>query len=243
MITRHLLLAATAALLLGGTDLRAEGLQGRWTIAARAGTTSEVTGDILSGSTGSLFEQPVTIEAKKYRRVYKPSLLTEAQIGYFVSQKSEILVRGSYYETKKVGVEAGTLGPDKVDVFLDRYVEWGVEAAWHRYLVTDRRLKSYVGPVAGARFLDSILATFSIPDARSVIQNVPLHKAGAVALFGVDIGFSFDLTRNVFVGVETGLRYQTKPPRPSATVPGLEMIGSGGDRWSAPVTAALGVRF
>jgi hypothetical protein len=240
-MTRRLSLAAIAALLLGGADLRAEGLQGRFSLAVQGGTDSEISGDVLSGASGDLFGTTVTVDAKKYRNVYSPGFRAHVQAGYGVSAKSEIVVRGSYYKADANGVQAGTAGEHPLYAFVDQYKEWGVEAAWHRYLATDRRLKSYFGPVAGARFLDSILSTFTIPDAQTEILNVPVHGAGAVAVFGVDLGFTFDLSRNIFVGVETGLRYQTKPPQPTQP-PGVA-IGQGGDRWSAPVTATVGARF
>jgi hypothetical protein len=241
MMTRRLSLAATVALLLGGADLRAEGLQGRFSLAVQAGTDSELSGDVLSGASGDLFGTTVTVQAKKYRNVYKPDFRARVQAGYGVSEKSEILVRGSYYKADPTGVQAGTAGGHPLYAFIDRYREWGVEAVWHRYLATDRRLKSYFGPVAGARFLDSILGTFTIPEAQTQILNVPVHGAGAVAVFGLDLGFTFDLSRNVFVGVETGVRYQTRPAQ--ATQPPGVALGQGGDRWSAPVTATLGARF
>jgi len=241
MMTRRLSLAATAALLLWGADLRAEGLQGKFSLAVQAGTDSEISGDILSGASGDLLGTPVTVDAKKYRNVYKPDLRVRVQAGYGVSAKSEVLVRGSYYKADASGIQVGTAGGHPLYAFIDPYKEWGVEAAWHFYLATDRRLKSYFGPVAGARFLDSILCTFTIPDAQTEIQNVPLHGAGTVAVFGLDLGFTFDLSKNVFVGVETGVRYQTNLPQP-AQPPGIP-IGQGGDRWSAPVTATFGARF
>jgi hypothetical protein len=242
MSTRHLLLAATAVCVLGTTDLRAEGLQGRWIIALQAGSTTELGGDAIGGVTGTLFGMPATVDAVSYKKVYGPSFLGQVMIGYGVSPKSEIVVRGMHYKSNAVGVQAGTVAGDPLYAFLDPYEEWGVEAGWHWYIAVDRRLKSYLGPTVGARFLNSILGAFTVPDLQSSILNVPVHGSGTVAVFGVDLGFTFDFSRHVFVGMETGVRYQTAPPNPGA-LPGLQALGSGGQRWSAPVCGSLGVRF
>jgi hypothetical protein len=242
MMTRRLLLAATAALLLGGTDVRAEGLQGRFSLAVQAGTDSELGGHILSGASADFLGTTVTVATQKYRSVYKPDFLARVQAGYGVSKKSEILVRGSYYKAKATGIQAGTAGENPVYAFIDPYTEWGVEAAWHFYFATEPRLKSYIGPVAGARFIDAILCKFSIPTLGAEIANVPLYGAGTVPVFGLDIGFSFDLSHTVFLGVETGVRYQTKLPAPSRPTLAAPFTQDA-DRWSAPVTATLGLRF
>ena len=58
----------------------------------------------------------------------------------------------------------------------------------------------------------------------------------------MDLGFSFDLGDNFYLGLEALLRYQTKPAA-SETAPGLQGINDGGSRWSAPVVLTVGVRF
>ena len=63
-----------------------------------------------------------------------------------------------------------------------------------------------------------------------------------MAVFGLDIGFTYDLGSNFYIGLEAELRYQTKPSA-STTAPGLTGINAEGDRWSAPVLAIVGLRF
>jgi len=61
-------------------------------------------------------------------------------------------------------------------------------------------------------------------------------------VFGADIGFSFDLGENVFVGVDTGIRYQAAPPQFDYLL-GLTKIDDSDGRWTAPVVASIGFRF
>jgi hypothetical protein len=118
----------------------------------------------------------------------------------------------------------------------------GFEVGLRYYISAAGRLKSYVGPVVGARFLSEVLVSFSIPDAGSSIQNVPFHDKSTVPVVGLDLGFTFDLGEHVFVGLDTGLRYQGPPSSLDGLV-GLTGIDDASGRWTAPVVASLGVRF
>jgi len=153
-------------------------------------------------------------------------------------------VRGTWYETKGTGVEAGNLDGDPLFAFFEpyKYKEVGLELGVRYYLATQARLKSYVGPVLGVRFVDEILVSLSAQEAGSSIQNVPFSKDGAVPVFGLDIGFSFDLGERAFIGMDTGIRYQTAPSG-FDYLPGLTRLDDSGGRWSAPVVVVLGVRF
>jgi hypothetical protein len=61
-------------------------------------------------------------------------------------------------------------------------------------------------------------------------------------VFGLDLGFTFDLSSRFFVGIDTGLRYQgaAEAFEGLQELPGF--VDSDG-RWTAPVVASIGVRF
>ncbi|MFN8093540.1 MAG: hypothetical protein U0599_15235 [Vicinamibacteria bacterium] len=52
----------------------------------------------------------------------------------------------------------------------------------------------------------------------------------------------FDLTENLFVGIDSGLRWQGAAADANG-LSGLESIDDSTGRWTAPVMASLGVRF
>jgi hypothetical protein len=237
-------LVVAAVLTLLPAAVRAEGLAGRFTIAAQVGTQSEVSGNILQSASGTLFDKPVTIDSARYRDVYAPALRTQLLLGYGVGERTELIARASYYKAEWTGVEAGNLDGDPLFAFFEPYdyEEVGFEIGLRYYLATQKRLKSYVAPVAGVRFLHETLVSFSAQQAGSSIRYVPFSKDGAVPVFGLDIGFSFDLGAHAYVGMDTGLRYQTAPGGFDYLL-GLTKIDDSDGRWSAPVTAMLGVRF
>ncbi len=236
-----LVAAAVGVLLPAATS--AQGLAGRFSIAAQIGTQSEVAGDLMKSASGTLLDRPVTIDSVRYRDVYAPDWRLQLLLGYGVGEKTELIARSTYYKSDGTGVEAGTLGGTPLFAFFDvtEYEEVGFELGL-RYYLAQARLKSYIAPVVGVRFVDEVLVTFSAQEQGSSIQNVPFSKEGAVAVFGLDIGFTFDLGERFFVGMDTGIRYQGASSQFDFLL-GMTGIDDSDGRWSAPVSVQLGVRF
>jgi hypothetical protein len=243
MKARCWLLAAAVFSLLPAAA-RAQGLAGRFMVAAQVGTQSEVSGDLLQSAQGTLLDKPVAIDQVQYRDVYAPDLRLQLTLGYGIGERTELIGRGTWYESHWTGIEAGRLDGDPLYAFFEpnNYEEVGLEIGVRYYLSAQSRLKSYVAPIVGVRFLNEILVSYSVPEAGSSIRFIPFTKEGAVPVFGLDIGFSFDLGNHLFVGMDTGIRYQSAPGE-FDYLPGLGGLDDSDGRWTAPVTAMLGVRF
>jgi hypothetical protein len=239
-------LVAAAAVLLAAPPSRAQGLAGRFTIAAQVGTQSEVAGNMVQAASGTLLDKPVTINSLRYRDIYAPDLRFQLLLGYGLGERTELIARASYYASTGIaGIEAGTLSDKQLYAYFDEpydYEEAGFEVGLRYYLASQARLKSYVAPVVGVRFVNEALVSFSVPDAASSIQNVPFSQEGTLPVFGLDIGFSFDLGAHFYVGMDTGIRYQPAPDGFDYLL-GLTKVDDSDGRWSAPVTAMIGVRF
>jgi hypothetical protein len=237
-------LVTAAVVVLPNVGYGAEGLEGKFMVAAQIGTQSEVSGNLMQAAQGTLLSQPISIDSARYRDVYGPDLRYQALLGYGVTSRTEIIARASYYKTEAAGIEAGTLSGRQLLAFFEpnAYEEVGLELGYRFYFASQTRLKSYIAPIVGVRFLEEILVTFAAQEAGSSITNIPFSKEGSVAVFGADIGFSFDLGQNFFVGVDTGIRYQSAPPQFDYLL-GLTKIDDSEGRWTAPVVASIGFRF
>ncbi len=242
-------LVATAVLSLLPAAARADGMAGRFTIAAQVGTQSEVSGNMIQSASGTLLDRAVTIDSLRYRDIYAPELRLQGLLGYGVGTRTEVIARATWYKSTAVkGIEVGTLDDQLLFAYFPSetapsdYEEVGFEVGFRYYLATQARLKSYIAPVVGVRFFNEALVSFSAPAAGSSIQNVPFSKESTVPVFGLDIGFSFDLGERFYIGMDTGLRYQP-PPDAFDYLLGLTKIDDSDGRWSAPVTVMLGVRF
>jgi len=246
MKARSWLTATVLAALLAPGVAVGEGLEGRFSISFQGGSQSELGGDLLKGATGTIFNgKALTLDAKSYKDVYAPDLRLQGLVGYGLSERVEIIARGTYYKANGTALEVGQLEDDPVYVFFDDYGEYeevGAELGLRLYIAAAGRLKSYVAPIVGARWLSETYVSFEVPDAGSAIRNVPLHEKSTVPVFGLDIGFNFDLGEHFFVGVDTGLRYQGAP-KGADGLAGFPQIDDSDGRWSAPVSATIGARF
>ena len=239
-----LVLVALAALLVPAAGAQDIGLEDKWTVAIQGGLDSEITGDVLSDLQGSLFDREVTIFRRTWRQTYEPSFRRGAiLLGFGVTPKTEIIVRGTFYEMKTPGLLAGSVEGSDLFMQLEPYKEYGVELGYRFYLAWRTRMKSFIAPVAGVRFLERILIESAFaPDRNSAILNVPLYRASTVFTFGADIGFTIDIGSHFYLGLEAEVRYQTKAEA-ADTFPGLAGINDGGSRLSAPVVLSAGLRF
>lgn len=239
--SKVLALAAVAALLPAG--VRAEGIEGRWSIGLQGGTDLELSGNVHEGGNGTVLGLATVVQAKSYGDVYNPSFRGQLSVGYGIAPRSELFVRGSYYKTSSDTLQVGTVAGLALNADFADYKEWGAEAGFRQYL-SDGRFKPYVAVVAGARFLSELPSTFSVPAAGVVLTDVPFYDKSTVGVFGADIGVAYSLGDNASIGVETGPRYQTKPSRLNGLAgTGLDSINDTGSRWSMPIVGTVTFRF
>ena len=212
MKARCWLVAAAVSSLLPAAA-RADGLAGRFTMAVQVGTQSEVSGNMIQSTAGTLLDRPITLDSLRYRDIYAPEWRLQGLIGYGVGTRTEVIARATWYKSTAVeGVEVGTLNGEQLFAYFPSqddpadYEEVGFEVGFRYYLATQSRLKSYIAPVLGVRFINESLISLSAPAAGSSIQNVPFSQESTVPVFGLDIGFTFDLGERFYVGMDTGIR-------------------------------------
>ena len=221
-----------------------EGLKGRWSVALQGGTDLELSGMVHEGGSGTVLGLPTTVEARSFGDVYDPGFRGQLSVGYGIGQASELFLRGSYYKMTSETLQVGTVASLQLNGDFAEYKEWGAELGYRRYFSVDKPFKLYVGGLAGLRFVSTLPATFSVPAAGVVLSDVPFYDSSSVAVFGADLGFTFDLSKAVAVGLETGPRYQTGlSDLEGLAGTGLEQINDTGSRWSMPVVATVSVRF
>lgn len=243
MKARRIATAAVLTVLLGaGLASAAEGIAGRFAIAAQVGTQSEISGNLMASAQGTVSVVPASFNSVEYQDVFAPDLRVQGLLGYGVSERVEMVLRGGWYRTDGTGVAAGTVGEGDVFAYFTEYEEWGLELAARYYIAHRSRLKSYVAPVAGLRSSKNIYVDYSIPQAGTAVLNVPFSKDTTVAVFGLDIGVSFDLTDNLFIALDSGIRWQGASSDANA-LPALTAVDDSESRWTAPVLFSLGLRF
>ena len=246
MKARSCVATTVLAVLLAPGIARGQGIEGRFSLAFQAGIQSELSGDFLKGVDGTLLGKPVSIQSKRYRDVYPPEFHRfQGQLGYGVGERAELIARFTYYKVDGNNLEVGTLDGKPLGMYFDEngeYEEVGFEAGLRFYVATTGRLKSYLAPIVGARRIGETLVSFSSQEAATSILNVPWSQKSTVPVFGLDLGFTYDFGESFFVGVDTGLRYQSAPKQFDG-FEGPAGANDSGPRWTAPVVASIGVRF
>jgi hypothetical protein len=254
MKARTIVTAAIPAVLLAAGTARAEGLAGLISISIQGGTQSELSGELVRRSQGTLLSRPANVNAHRYKDVYQPALRLQGSIGYGLAERFELVVRGGYYEVEGSGVEAGTLNGKALFAYFGQLEdapqhlivrpvkEVGAELALRYYFAPQSRLKSFIAPVVGLRQTSAVQVSFTSPDIGARMMNVPWSEKSRVPVLGLDIGFGFDLTENLYVGLDSGLRYQGAPAA-EHYLSGLDGIDDSSGRWTAPVVAMIGLRF
>jgi hypothetical protein len=223
---------------------RAEGIQGRWSLALQGGTDVELSGNVHEGGSGTVLALPTKVEARSYGDVYDPSVRGQASIGYGIGPRSEIFLRGSYYKMSSETLQVGTVAGLALNADFAGYKEWGSELGYRYYFKADQPFKPYFALSGGLRFISELPSTFSVPAAGVVLTDVPFYDKSTVGVFGGDLGFAYDLSHSVALGIEAGVRYQTAPSRLNGLAgTGLEPINDTGSRWSLPVLATVSFRF
>lgn len=241
----HKMMLATAAVVaLVPAGANAEGIEGRWSFSLQGGTDIELSGNVHDGGSGTVLALPTSVEARSYSDVYDPSFRGQASIGYGVGPRSEVFLRGSYYEMSADTLQVGTVAGLVLNADFADYKEWGTELGYRYYFKADQPFKPYLAAVAGLRFVSELPATFSVPAAGVVLSDVPFYDSSTVGVFGADLGFSYDVSPSVGLGIEAGLRYQTGlSDLEGLAGTGLEPINDAGSRWSVPVLATVTFRF
>lgn len=234
--------AATAAALVPA-GASAQGIEGRWSIAFQGGTDLELGGNVHEGGSGSVLTLPTSVEARSFADVYDPGFRGQLSLGYGVAPRGELFLRGSYYKMKSKTLQVGTVAGLTLNADFAEYEEWGAELGYRFYLGDDA-FKPYVAPVAGLRFISELPSTFSVPAAGVVLSDVPFYDKSTVGVFGADLGFSYDVSPSVALGIEAGVRYQTGLSELEGLAgTGLEPINDTGSRWSLPIVATVALRF
>lgn len=244
MSIHRTLLATAAVVALVPGAARAQGIEGRWSVSLQGGTDVEVSGKVHEAGSGTVLALPTSVQARSSRDIYDPRVRGQASIGYGIGPKSELFLRGSYYKMSSSTQQVGTVAGLVLNADFAEYKEWGAEVGYRYYLKADQPFKPYLGVAGGVRFISELPSTFSVPAAGVVLSDVPFYDKSTVGLFGGDLGFAYDVSQSVGLGIEAGLRYQTKPSRLNGLAgTGLEPINDTGSRWSVPVMATVSFRF
>jgi hypothetical protein len=217
---------------------------GRWSFSFRGGLGVPLSGDVHGGGSGTVLGLPTSVSPKGYSDVYGTSFRGEAQLGYALSDRVELVMGGSYESQSAEALQVGNVAGLALNAQFSDYEEIGVEAGLRYFLGGGSSLRPYLTATGGLLFVEENRPTFSVPAADVTLNDVPFYDSSTVGTFGAGVGVRLDVSPKFSVGAETLARYHAGPDRtPTLTGTGLEDINDTGDRWSMPILFTATLRF
>jgi hypothetical protein len=236
----------TAAItLLVASSAAAQAGEGRWSLSFGAGVVPTVSGIYHEGGSGTVLGLPTQVAERDWSDIYNNGIGLQVGVGYAMTDRVEAVSTFSVRRQDARELSVGTVaGLDLRSQFSD-YRDWGLEGGLRFHLVSrDAPVNTYLGVAGGFRRIDAKPATFSVPAAGVVLNDVPFYDAATVGTVGGDFGVQFGIGPRLRLGVETGLRYTGSiADLDGLAGTGLDNLNDSSSRWTVPVLGTVSFRF
>lgn len=259
---RKVLFTSLLGALLTTTAAHAAPEKGQISIRAMGGVDFPIGGTFHGGANAAVADLgalnpalsgvPATlaIEERGNKRIYNSALNAGAELGYGLSDKSEIFGSFRYLRSKPGTVQVGNAVVPALNASLATFGDFGRIQSYsgeigYRQYFTRGTVQPYAAVRGGVTFTDGIDANFRVPDAGIAINNVPFYKNSVSGAVGGDIGVAIPVSQSVELNIETGIRWTSRLRGDDAGLTGLGLasINNAGSRFDIPARAGLTFRF
>lgn len=222
----HILAAsAAAAMIVSPAVALAQVEQGRWSFSLEAGADFPVDGDLNGGRNVAIPDAGVIdpdfageafilrVNPVQYEDVYDTSWAVGGEIGYGLSDNSEVFGTLRYTSASGGGVEFGrlqnveTVEVTPVNADFDDHEVWTMDVGYRYYFGEGPRWKPYVAGRVGAAYTSGISASFSTPGGAFAANDVTFYDDSWSWTFGGDLGVNYQASDRFAIQAEVGLRY------------------------------------
>jgi opacity protein-like surface antigen len=216
----------------------------RWSVTVGAGTVPSISGIYHEGGTGTVLGLPTQVGERDWSDIYGPGFTMRVGVGYALTRRAEAIGSFLYSRQDAEELSVGTVaGLDLRSVFSQNR-EWGLEGGLRWHFAPDAPVAPFIGVAAGARRIDVMPATFSVPAADVVLADTPFYAQSTVPTVGGDFGVRFAVAPRLRLGVEAGLRWTGDLAVTDGLAgTGLENLNDSSSRWTMPVLGTLTVSF
>jgi hypothetical protein len=218
--------------------------EGRWSLTVGAGTVPSVSGIYHEGGSGSVLGLPTQVAERDWSDIYGGGFGMTLGLGYGVSEQLELT--GTFRFTRQDAelLSVGTVAGLDLQSQFSNYRDWGLEGGFRWHFAPQATVNPYWGLAAGFRRVDVMPATFSVPAAGVVLDDVPFYQESTVGTFGGDLGVQFAVAPRIRLGIEAGLRWSGNlSDIEGLSGTGLENLNDSSSRWTLPVLGTVSFRF
>jgi hypothetical protein len=236
-------LAFTAALALAASPAAAQSSEPRWTLNLGLGIGASASGNVHLGGSGLVLGLPTTVSERSYRDIYENQTTFGFDLGYAVSERSEVFGGFTYASVASKSLRVGNVAGLDLNAKFADYKSWGLDAGY-RYFLSTGMVRPFVGLRAGLRVIDAIPSDFSVPAAGVTLAATPFYEKSTVPSAGFDAGIRFMAGPRVGIGLQSGLLWRGNLKQLEGLAgTGLENLNDESSRWSIPVLGTFSIRF
>ena len=244
-MTLHRLFAATVLMALAPVAAaRAQGVEGTRSATIFVGTGLTLSGNAINEGVGTIDGKPSVLVEQGLSNHFSDALKIRFTGSMGLDYNKEAFATLAYAKYNGTERIVGSVSGFPLLARLSNADAFDIEGGLRYYLRPEGPLRTYVAGALGLRFMQATNATFRVVEVGLTLANQPYFEGSTLFLFGGDAGVSYDMTSTTALGVELGLRHQSKPgAAPLFADPKLQGVNDTGGRWSLPISAFATVRF
>jgi opacity protein-like surface antigen len=213
-------------------------------VSFSAGTAPSVSGIYHEGGSGTVLNLPTDVQERDYSDIYNGGFAMKLGLGYAFSPKAELIGSFTYARADAEELSVGNVAGLDLRSQFSEYRDWGLEGGIRWHFAPEAAVNPYIAAVVGARWIDAMPATFTVPAAGVVLSDVPFYDDSVAPTFGGDFGLQFKLAPAVRLGVEAGLRWTGNlADLDGLAGTGLENLNDSSSRWTLPIMGTITFKF
>ena len=237
--------------------------KGHFSVTPEGGTNFNVGGEFVKSDTQywdgvtiggqAMTATSVSVKSESFSDVYEAPIVAGLSFGYGLSDRDEVSAVLRYMHASAKSFTAlhvngtGTFGAntytdtDLNGKFSD-YSEYGLEGNYRHFfaLGSGKSFHPYVGGLIGVKRTGDINLDVTDQSGNAVLSGAKFYKAGFSWSSGLEVGFRYDVTKNLALGLETGFRIEGNLQENNDE---LSKVNSAGNRWDIPVQVGLTYKF
>ena len=237
-------LAGFVAAVLFPHSSNAQGVEGSRSISVSLGTGIGLAGNVIEEAVGTIDGTPAVFVEQSYGNHYSDAFRLRFTGAYGLDYNKEVFASFGYGRFNGTERITGSIGGFPLYTRFSNGDTFDLEGGLRYYFLPEGLTRTYVGGVAGLRFLQATDVTVIVRELALTLADVPYFESSTLFLVGGDAGISRDLSDTIAVGAEIGLRFHGKPGAEAIfDDPALATVNDTGSRWSIPISGFVTVRF
>jgi hypothetical protein len=208
------------------------------------GTGVALSGNVIAEGVGTIDDTPAVFVEQAYNNHFSDALRVRFTGSMGLDYNKEVFATLAYNKINATERVTGSVGGYPLYTRFSNTRAIDIEGGVRYYFLPEGPTRTYVSGVAGLRFHRRVRATIRVLELGLTLADLDYFDSSTLFIFGADTGISRDISDNLAIGAEIGLRYQPKlNAAPILEGTGLEGINDTGSRWALPVSAFATWRF